>query len=138
MNKLDQERFLSKIDFGLFCWEWKAGKNSDGYGCFWLNRKTLRAPRLAYELFKQPIPEGKVIDHICRNRGCVNPVHMEIVTPKINTMRGFGAGAKNARKIRCLNGHLFDYVYLNGERGCRKCWNIHYRNRIKNKNRIAS
>jgi hypothetical protein len=68
---------------------------------------TTRAHRLAYELFVGPIPFGQTVDHVCRNRRCVNVLHMEIVTQRVNTLRGDGPSALNARKTSCPRGHAY-------------------------------
>lgn len=60
----------------------------NGYGMMTLNRERIRPHRLAYELAKGPIPLGLVIDHLCRNKACCNPDHLEAVTQRENTMRG--------------------------------------------------
>jgi hypothetical protein len=73
------------------CWEWIGTCQSNGYGAFAVAGKTLRAHRWAYEHFVGPIPVGLTIDHLCRNRTCVNPEHMEPVTSAENTRRGVEA-----------------------------------------------
>jgi hypothetical protein len=70
-------------------------------------RKMVLAHRAAYEECHGPIPDNLVIDHLCRNGLCVNPIHLEAVTNVINIMRGDGAPAKNARKTHCHKGHEF-------------------------------
>ncbi len=67
------------------------------------------AHRFSYELANGPIPEGLQIDHLCRNRGCVRPDHMEAVTPRVNYLRGDSVPAKNARKTECKRGHPFTF-----------------------------
>jgi hypothetical protein len=80
---------------------------------------------VAYELAIGPIPEGLTIDHLCRNRGCVNPAHLEAVTNRTNLLRGDGIAALNARKTHCKRGHEFTpentYVWREGTRACRAC-----------------
>ena len=121
------------------CWLWTGGIDGDGYGVFSIvNYKPVSAHRFAYELHRGPIPEGLTIDHLCRVRCCVNPDHLEAVTRRVNTMRGFGALAMNARKTMCSLQHPFStentyrcintYGYIS--RCCRKC-NLMYANRLR-------
>src|SRR5437870_177242 len=75
-----ETRFWSKVKKTSSCWEWMAAKYPAGYGKFQMGDKNIQAHRIAYEMLRGPIPDGKCIDHLCRNRGCVNPDHMELVT----------------------------------------------------------
>lgn len=107
------------------CWIWK-GSLSQGYGHIKAKHKNFAAHRLGYELLIGEIPVGKVLDHLCRNRACVNPHHLEIVTHKINILRGVGRAAMEARMKSCINGHLLvgDNLYIrpkDGKRRCRLC-----------------
>ncbi len=82
------ERFWEKVLFNSHsCWDWIAGK-SNGYGMISIDNVGYCAHRVAYEMEVGPIPDGLVIDHLCRNRGCVRPDHMELVTLAENTRRG--------------------------------------------------
>lgn len=111
------------------CWVWTASLRPDGYGQFRIggriDGRNVRAHQVSYELLVGPIPEGLVIDHLCRNRACVNPSHLEPVTHRINIIRGEGASAKAARAIHCKRGHPFDaentIIRSNGKRLCKAC-----------------
>lgn len=107
------------------CWVWNASRNSDGYGRFMYRGQRGHAHRFAYEALIGPVPDGLVIDHLCRVRHCVNPAHMEAVTDRVNTLRGVGPSAVNAVKTHCKHGHAFTeantYVTSRGKRQCRPC-----------------
>ena len=106
------------------CWEW-LGVRRNGYGRYWDGSRMVQAHRHAYEALVSPIPDGLVIDHLCRNRACVNPAHMEPVTPRENTLRGESPSAKAARKTHCYKGHPFSpdntSIKPTGERRCLTC-----------------
>lgn len=113
------------------CWIWEAGKFR-GYGCFYssIAKKQQRAHRVAYEMFVGPIPEGLHLDHLCRNRGCVNPAHLEPVTNRENVLRGVGPTAVNAKKTHCPRGHALegDNIYWRPTgRRCKQCVREHNR-----------
>jgi hypothetical protein len=118
-------RFWSRVEKTSTCWNWTDWIRQDGYGRFFVDGKTKYAHRVAYELLKGPIPTGLTLDHLCRNRKCVNPDHLEAVTNKANILRGKAPQAKNARKTHCKKGHPLsgDNLYINpkGERNCRTC-----------------
>lgn len=119
------------------CWEWSGHKTDEGYGKVFgkdlCGATTKIAHRWMYECLVGPIPDGLEIDHLCRNRGCVNPSHLEPVTTRENVLRGDGPPARNARKTHCRNGHPLtgDNVAHPGgnlnKRRCRMCY------RAKNK-----
>ena len=85
-----KERLFDKTNFGgvADCWEWTACRCKQGYGRIGLNGKVVKAHRAIYEILVGPIPKGLVIDHLCRNRSCMNPSHMEPVTAAENYRRG--------------------------------------------------
>lgn len=102
------------------CWEWighTAGGNNEGgdnetkgYGTLRVGRGAVYAHRLSYETFIGPIPAGLHIDHLCRNRLCVNPRHLEPVTQQVNVLRGVGPAALNAKKTVCKRGHPLEVI----------------------------
>ena len=83
-----------RVDSESGCWIWTGTKIWNGYGVY----SGQVAHRKAYEIFVGPVPDGLDLDHLCRNRGCVNPAHLEPVTRSVNLRRGFEATG-------CKNGH---------------------------------
>lgn len=116
-----EDRFWAKVTKTTGCWEWAAAKDHDGYGRFWCGGKMGPAHRFAYELLVGPVPEGLELDHLCRNPGCVNPVHLEAVTHRVNILRGGGPLAQQARQTHCKRGHEMAGENLYEERGHRHC-----------------
>lgn len=112
------DRFWDKVEPTGFCWNWIASRDSSGYGQIGIDGRPVKAHRVAYELLVGPILAGLVIDHLCRNKSCVNPDHLEPVTQKINVRRA------SAVKTHCLRGHEYteENTYLQGERrSCLTC-----------------
>ena len=115
------DRFWAKADRSggdNSCWPWQAFRNEDGYGTFTRHHaRPMKAHRLAYEIAVGPIPDGLQIDHLCRNKACINPAHLEPVTQVENMRR--------RRWSHCKWGHPFDevntYTSPAGGRGCRIC-----------------
>jgi hypothetical protein len=123
------ERFWAKVNRTDSCWLWTA-TGYGGYGWFWDGERPALAHRYSYELHRGPIPEGLVIDHLCRNPPCVNPAHLEAVTQQENLMRGRTIYAENAAKTECPYGHPYSEAntYIDGgSRKCRTCRRNHRR-----------
>lgn len=121
------QRFCAKVQLPSTpdgCWEWTACRN-DGYGQLRVVGRTVWAHRYAYERFVGPIQDGLVLDHLCRNPGCVNPAHLEPVTNRENLLRGDTIPALNASKTHCKRGHEFTGRNTgrqpSGGRRCRAC-----------------
>jgi len=120
------ERFLEKIEITESCWNWRAGIGQKGYGWFRISHRIRerQAHRIAYELFVGPIPDELQIDHLCRNRRCVNPDHLEPVTQRVNTLRGITLASANVAKTHCPAGHSYsgaNLVVYGNKRYCRAC-----------------
>lgn len=120
-------RFWSRVERTETCWNWIGSLTVHGYGQYrhMVPGLTGRAHKLAWELENGPVPEGYVLDHLCRNRRCVRPEHLESVTPKVNALRGIGPTAVNARKSKCAHGHK-----LSGSRVCAACRAVIYDRRL--------
>ena len=126
------------------CWKWNMSVNSDGYGHFGSNLRNRGltteqvAHRLAYTLFKGPIPSGMVVMHSCDYPRCVNPEHLNLGTQIENVQdmirkgRVRGVTHENEQKTHCKRGHKFTkkntYIYPNsGGRGCKICIKMHHK-----------
>lgn len=121
MNASDRKRAASKVVVVGSCWIWGGSVGSNGYGNFWVGGTAKSAHRVFYEWASGPIPEGLQIDHLCKNKLCVKPEHLEAVTPRENCMRSEGMGAINARKPGCSCGRPYDRTTKLGARWCSVC-----------------
>lgn len=120
------------------CWLWQKSKSPDGYGWTSYKSKTYQAHRLVYRLLcGEPLP-GLVIDHLCRTRHCVNPAHMELVTPAENIRRSPLATSGQQRCLKC--GGEFQIVgKTKPQRRCKVCAAKRARlYRLENKERVAA
>lgn len=126
MKVTTEHRFWNRVslpdDDG--CMVWSGALQSKGYGQIKINKKMVFVHRYSYGLNVGPIPDGLVIDHLCRNRACVRPDHLEAVTGRENVMRGEGLAPSKAAQTSCANGHEFTEANTyrwKTERGCREC-----------------
>ena len=138
MNSLDSRlplRFWNKctLDPASGCWLWTGGMNGTGYGRVKLNKRMQYPHRVAYEAMVGAVPAGLQLDHLCRNRSCCNPAHLEAVTASENM--------KRARSVvkpvsRCIAGHEFvpENTYLTPDgRRCKACHRRRERERSRRK-----
>ena len=123
-NETAERRFWAKVDRSGECWMWTASL-IDGYGQFRIGgegSRNVKAHIVAFLWENGPIPSGMVLDHLCRNRACVNPDHLEVVTPEENSTRGMLS--RHATNERCAHGHLWSENAgrpPSGYRVCRAC-----------------
>ncbi len=119
-------RFWSKVWRSPYgCWYWESALDSDGYGVFRFPWGTFKAHRISYELANGPIPDGLTLDHLCRNRRCVRPDHLEAVTSTENIRR-----SPRCQVTHCKHGHPFsgeNLILRDGRRRCRACLNARSR-----------
>jgi hypothetical protein len=121
------ERILYRIAYDHGCWTWTTGTTPAGYATINVRGKTFYVHRFMYELERGPIPPGLELDHLCRNRACCNPLHLEAVSRSENIVRGILPIQNTARRrTRCPLGHALsgDNLYIKpktGQRICRCC-----------------
>lgn len=122
----DLTRFMAKVCLTDTCWTWTGAQMGGGrmgkYGVFWVSSisQNVYAHRWSYAYTKGEIPEDLVVDHLCRNRLCVRPSHLEVVTYEVNRERS--SHTENP-KTSCPNGHPYDMVDSQNSRRCTRCKN---------------
>jgi hypothetical protein len=135
MNKYLEQR-INKMPY---CWAWTGAVGRDGYGRAYYNNSSFLAHRAVFTEVNGVIPQGMTLDHLCRNKICVNPKHLEITSQRENILRGNGKASINAKKSYCNRGHEFTpentYFYVGARGGnwrmCRACRSI--TNKIRRK-----
>lgn len=134
------ELFWPRVEVGWTdeCWEWTGPTLKNGYGQFGSGKNrgiSTLAHRVSYIMIKGD-PGELQVDHLCHNKICVNPQHLEAVTPQVNTQRAHDDGLiksyrnGNTSKTHCRNGHEFD-ARIGGRRACRRCHNEYHKNWMK-------
>ena len=138
-TKSVEARFYSKVALPASadgCWRWTGAMSNNGYGNFWDGVRLDKAHRVSYLLLVGPIPVGMDIDHLCRNRGCVRPDHLEVVTRQTNLLRGM----RKSGYTSCKKGHPYNAVNTRWYAGkgyltriCRECERLNHlaRDRIR-------
>lgn len=126
------------------CWIWMGARDTPGYGRVFYGGRLRGAHEAAYEWTRGPIPDGLTIDHLCRNKPCINPEHLEVVTMRENGLRGNSICARHARQTHCKRGHEFTpentygckTKYGTPGRICKTCFNMR-RPRYKSKTAVS-
>lgn len=125
MSATDMDRFLAKVTVAADgCWNWNASLTEGGYGQFFVRGKRWRSHRFSYTNHRGAIPDGLELDHLCRNRQCCNPEHLEAVSRRENQKRGTSPVSLNIDATQCVNGHAFNEAntrYIDDRRQCRAC-----------------
>lgn len=132
------ERFWNKVmpEPNSGCWLWIGSTEGGGYGNVRFNGPTRKAHRVSFEMLVGEIPDGLELDHLCRVRCCVNPLHLEPVTHAENVRRG-ESGLRQSNRTHCPSGHAYEgdnLKIVGGERYCVECLRRHGRTHWRKKN----
>lgn len=124
------------IDLESGCWNWLGAKDEDGYGFFAVNHHQTRVHRIVHAWAIGPVPKGVAarkfaqVDHLCRNKSCCNPVHLELVTQRVNVARGSSPIADSMKRTNCIYGHPLTAVKNNPRRReCKTCDSLRHKAR---------
>lgn len=134
-----RQRFLKNTDFAEGCWEWRGTDDGRGYGVINVEKIPYKAHRISFQLFYGHISPNLQVDHLCKNKRCVNPKHLELVTSQTNNLRSNSSSGVNARKTHCKNGHelggenVYPSSIKRGFRMCKTCSLTRARSVRKNK-----
>jgi len=129
-----ERRLLEKIEKqkGSDCWFFTGSKLPSGYGILWNGVRPIGAHRISFQLYRGEITDGMEIDHICNNRSCVNPEHLQLLTHKENMRKSSALMGINARKTHCKRDHELSgdnlHITPRGARQCKECMRMHARN----------
>lgn len=131
LSPIQDSHFWERVEIDMSdvdkCFPWGGWVDKHGYGIVKLGRRgNFKAHRVAYALIRGPIPAGLTLDHLCRNKRCCNPAHLEAVPAVVNVLRSDSPTARNARKTHCDNGHALNadniIQHKRGYRMCRACF----------------
>lgn len=149
--RMQLDAFWSQVDASGDCWVWMSGRTGAGYGMYYLGEKRRAyAHRYAWQVLVGPIPDGLTIDHLCRNRACVNPDHLEPVTHRENMRRAPWAtrlaraawSGQRQAITHCPVGHPYEGANLlfdkRGYHRCRECNRIRSRDWRKERRRTQA
>jgi hypothetical protein len=119
--QFDLARVMTRVEKSDSCWNWKGNITHYGYGTY--GNRNFMAHRVVYQLLTGNLRQEDTLDHLCKNKGCVNPRHLEPVSLRVNVLRSDNPNAVNARKTECHKGHPFtdDNTYIHPKRGHRQC-----------------
>lgn len=131
LNSAEFQRIFSKVKINPAriylntpCWEWTGSRSRDGYAQASFRGIQQKVHRITYAVFVKRIPTGRmrgVLDHMCDNKSCINPVHLEFKSNRDNVLRGNGMSAQYARRTHCGNGHPLSGENLRMVKGARHC-----------------
>lgn len=131
LKTVEYQRIFSKIQvISTFsygnspCWVWTGSKSKEGYAHISFRGRHEKAHRVLYAAFVDRVPRGRfhgVLDHLCDNKSCVNPIHLKLTSNRENVLRGTGMSARYARRTHCGKGHPLSGDNLRVTKAGRHC-----------------